>query len=196
MVCRGRNHGAQRDGCDAMRWDGESQTPKGLDGAPPKGELGTWGRVQQLAEGPGPGPGLQQSHSRKPPRKSNGAKTAVQCGCALAAVSIDKTARHPSPKAPKRTRRFTVHALGKRGWPVPSVEGFGQPQMDAPTARPNRRRDAVPQSGPCFFPGCGMATCPQCAAACMHTEQGFVLREPVMEKAIQTPAQVPLGSLT
>lgn len=152
LVCRGRNHGAQRDGCDAMRWDGESQTPKGLDGAPPKGELGTWGRVQQLAEGPGPGPGLQQSRSRKPPRKSNGAKTAVQCGCALAAVSIDKTARHPSPKAPKRTRRFTVHALGKKRL-ARAVSGGLWPAPDGRadcTAKPSQRRGSP--IGPLFPP--------------------------------------------
>lgn len=120
-----------------MRWDGDGgkhQGPKGLDGAPPKRGTGKPGGGSPAGRGPGPGPGLQETTTEK-----QWGKTAVQSGCALAAVSIDKTARHPPPPGPEKGPDVSPFApWEKRGWPV----WWWTP--DAPTARPNRRRDTVP----------------------------------------------------
>lgn len=192
MVCRGRNHGAQRDGCE--RWDGGwGKTPRSKGGSTERAPKRGTGRVQQLAEGPGPGlqTQVQETTTEKQWGKNSRAVWLRACGCQH---RQDGTS-HPSPFPRKGPDVSPFTPWEKRGWPVPSVVDLASPRVpDAPTARPNRRRDAGSQSGPCFFPGCGMATCPQCAAACMHTEQGFVLREPGMEQAIQTPAQVPMWS--
>jgi hypothetical protein len=173
-LCRGRNHGDKgMDGGDGMGWGQESQTPKGLDGAPPKGELATWGRdpmsTAHCPAGRVTWTGARVQSPRTSTEKQWGKRRGR--GCALAAVSIREDGTSPSLSRPRRKGTFVSPFTP---WEKRLARAVTTQASDAPTARqtkPSQGRGS--QSGPCFLPGCGMATCPQCAAACMHTEQGL-----------------------
>jgi len=158
-----------------MGWDGDRnhKHQRGSTERPPKRKLATWGRDQmstahlsswqsdlELAR-------LQSSSPSTRTEKQWGKDVVAR----LRLSAFDTTARHPRPLlSPSTEKGQTFHRsrLGKRGWPVPSPL---RPQTRRLHGKPSHGRGS--QSGPCFFPGCGMATCPQCAAACMHTDQGL-----------------------
>lgn len=122
-------------GMDAMGWGWENtKVQRGSTEPPPKRGTGNLGEGVQLAED------LDLDlDSKKPPRKSNGGKQPCRVVARLRLSA--STRRHVTllPPGPEKGPDVSPFApWEKRGWPV----WWWTP--DAPTARPNRRRDAVP----------------------------------------------------
>lgn len=109
LVCRGRNHGAQRDGCDGMGMGENTKVQRGSTEPPPKGELANLGEGVQLAED------LDLDlDSKKPPRKSNGEKQPCRVVARLRLSA--STRRHVTllPPGPKKDQTFHRSRLGKK----------------------------------------------------------------------------------
>lgn len=163
-----------------MGWGQESQTPKGLDGAPPKGELATWGRnPMSTAHCPAgrvtwTGARVQSPSTRTSTTEKQWGKDVV---ARLRLPAFDRTARHPRPRPrPKRDRRFTVHAWEKR-----LARAVSHQASDAPTARQTVAETRFP-IGPLFLPRLRHGKLPTVCCRLHAHGAGVVLREPVMEK--------------
>lgn len=108
LVCRGRNHGAQRDGCDGMGMGENTKVQRGSTEPPPKGELATWGRESSWQR-TWTWTWTPRNHHGKAMGKNSRAEWLRACGC-----QHRQDGTSPSPRALKRDQTFHRSRLGKK----------------------------------------------------------------------------------